>query len=337
MPYCSHCNYWTRHPVEAAGAACPNCGEPPEQIDSSEKFFQTKAGFLLFLAAFAFLLGVLAAPLLGAGPAAAGISLSALLVYWSVTSESQCVIASEQRGGELANSQEMVFTCIEESLQDLNHHASEIQSLLESEGPGPHSDRAQQRHALLREALEHRRARIDELSVDLWTREVQLWLNQLEGFLAAELPRLDRNNAESIHAHFKRLVASAHSLHTRGAALELNGIMPQRAWRVLEDCLAKAPEFEDRVRDAQALAVLGEDCELPTQLEPEGSWLHWLQEAIPTIELLPPEFTEDDAYLRVQTQLRLLRDGVKYPESGSLDRAADSLDQPSSQTKFERE
>ncbi len=56
-----------------------------------------------------------------------------------------------------------------------------------------------------------------------------------------------------------------------------------------------------------------------------------------TIELLPPEFAEDDGYLRVQTHLRLLRGGVKYPESSSLDRSDHSLDQPSSQTKFERE
>jgi hypothetical protein len=50
-------------------------------------------------------------------------------------------------------------------------------------------------------------------------------------------------------------------------------------------------------------------------------WLHWLQEAIPTIELLPVEFTEDEEFLRVRAQLRLLRDGVKYgderrPDSG---------------------
>ena len=212
----------------------------------------------------------------------------------------------------------VVFSKIKESLEKLSAQALEIRQLLQAEGSGPHSERALHRVELLWEALVHREVKINELQTDLWCREVQIWLHQLEGFLADKLPGLNQANAESVNAKFAQLGNEGRSLIQRGSSLESDQLMPQRAWRVLEECMARMPELQDRVRDARALAVLGEGCESPHELEADGSWLHWLQEAIPTIELLPPEFSEDEEFIRVQTQLRLLRDGVKFPELKSL-------------------
>ena len=83
----------------------------------------------------------------------------------------------------------------------------------------------------------------------------------------------------------------------------------QRAREVLEKCLATAPELEERIKDARVLAAVRRGPELSAELTENSAWLHWLQEAIPSIEHLPAEFSEDEEFLQVQTELRLLRDG----------------------------
>ena len=326
MPYCSHCHFWTRSPAEVGEITCPNCGKKSETPVPTA--FTSDIDFLVGLAACFVLLGLVASGWMG--PAAiifgllAGIVSLACSIVRNETSKKHAALNRPNPDHFPA----AIFQRIHETLQKLTTHAGEIQELLEIEGSGPHSDRAEQRLELLQAALAHRQKRIQELTRELWAREVQLWLNQLEGFLSAQLPLLDKENAEMVHDRFTKLVTSGQALHARGETLPMDEIMPERAWRLLNDCLAKAPELEDRVRDARTLAVLGEDCDLPPELEPEGSWLHWLQEAIPSIELLPPEFEDDEEYLRVQTQLRLLRDGVKFPGTRSLDDPKFSLDPP---------
>ena len=108
-------------------------------------------------------------------------------------------------------------------------------------------------------------------------------------------------------------------LGASGERMTAKSIPAQRARVVLEACLAKGPELEDRVRDAQVLAAIGDGPDMPAEFTEGSTWLHWLQEAIPSIELLPAEFKEDEAYLRVQAELRLLRDGAKYSPAKSLE------------------
>lgn len=329
MPYCSHCHFWTRYPAEVGEIMCPNCGK--KSGTPVPTAFASDTDLLAVLAGCSVLLGIVASGWMGGSAAIIGLLVGVICLICSI----QRIEAAKENGPDHFPAD--IFQRIQETLQKLTTHAGEIQELLEIEGSGPHSDRAEQRLELLQTALAHRQKRIQELTTELWAREVQLWLNQLEGFLSAQLPQLDKENAEMVHDRFTKLVTSGQALHARGETLPMDEIMPERAWRVLSDCLAKAPELEDRVRDARTLAVLGEDCELPPELEPEGSWLHWLQEAIPSIELLPPEFEDDEEYLRVQTQLRLLRDGVKFPGPRSLDEPVKSLDRPTDRARQELE
>lgn len=316
MPSCSHCNHWSRYP--AKGGLCLNCGEFSANNSSELSPVSPEAQLSFIAAGVIFFLGVFLTPSLTPLSFIVGFLLAMVFCFWGIYHMEAPVKIRQKHVEVHGEFPAVVFSKIKESLEKLSAQALEIRQLLQAEGSGPHSERALHRVELLWEALVHREVKISELQTDLWCREVQIWLNQLEGFLAAKLPGLNKANAESVNAKFEQLGNEGRSLIQRGSSLESDQLMPQRAWRVLEECMARMPELQDRVRDARALAVLGESCESPRELETDGSWLHWLQEAIPTIELLPPEFSEDEEFLRVQTQLRLLRDGVKFPESKSL-------------------
>ena len=313
MPYCSTCNHWSRYPAKAG--LCLNCGEFSASSSPELSPITDEARFLFILALGSFFGGIFLSLWLTAVSFAAGFLLFVVFCFWGIYHMEDSEKIRRKHVDAHGEFPTVVFSRIKESLEKHSSQAQEIRKLLQVEGSGPHSERALQRQELLREALGQREIKISELQTDLWCREVQIWLNQLEGFLAAELPGLNQTNAESVNTKFEKLGNDGRLLIQRGASLESDQVMPQRAWRVLEECMARMPELQDRVRDARALAVLGDSCDAPSELEADGSWLHWLQQAIPTIELLPPEFSEDEEFLRVQTQLRLLRDGVKFPES----------------------
>lgn len=326
MPYCSNCNHWSRYPEKAG--LCRSCGEF-SFTNSPVNPVSAEAQLLFIAAGVCFFGGVFLTPLLTPLSFIVGFLLALVCSFWAMYHMEDRVKIRRKHVEAHGEFPTVVFSRIKESLEKHSSQAQEIRKLLQVEGSGPHSERALHRVELLWEALVQREIKIKELQTDLWCREVQIWLNQLEGFLAAELPGLKLENAEQVHVKFEKVGNEGRLLLQRGASLESDQLMPQRAWRVLEECMGRMPELQDRVRDARALAVLGDSCDSPRELEADGSWLHWLQEAIPTIELLPPEFSEDEEFLRVQTQLRLLRDGVKFPESKrmeprvSLDRGDD--------------
>jgi hypothetical protein len=217
-------------------------------------------------------------------------------------------------------SQQAAFHEIRYQINSLRTSADHLNEVLRAELAETKSERGARRLELLQAALKSRERRIQQLGAELWARDVQLWLNQVEGFLAEQFPKLQRRNGGELLGALRNLMVKGRDLRTRGGNLTELSLTAQRALTVLQECLAKAPDLEERVRDARVLAAVGEGPDVPFELDEGKSWLHWLEEAIPTIELLPVEFTEDEEFLRVQTELRLLRDGAKYADSGSLDR-----------------
>ena len=191
---------------------------------------------------------------------------------------------------------------------ELDLHARELFDVLREEAEQPSTERGLKRMELLGVAYANRRERMRFLEGELWAREVQLWLNQVEGLLAEKLPKLHRGNTEEIQAEMRRLMSAGVKLQYKSERLEPLAGAPQRAREVLEKCLATAPELEERIKDARVLAAVRRGPEFPVELTENSVWLHWLHEAIPSIEHLPAEFSEDEEFLEVQTELRLLRD-----------------------------
>jgi hypothetical protein len=205
-------------------------------------------------------------------------------------------------------------------------HLRELLQLEEGAGDGTiPSAHGIQRVELLKAALKNRSAQFLKLESERWTREVQLWLNQLEGFLVEELPQLDRSNGHRFLLDLSNLRSRADLLLEGVAVFGSLTTIPEQARKILLECLRRFPELEDRVKDARVLAALGDAPTLP-ELEAGGTWLHWLQEAIPTIATLPPEFHDDEAYFRLKAELRLLKEG-HLPQRSSLDRTNQSAEE----------
>ena len=220
------------------------------------------------------------------------------------------------------------FKELRRQFDELNMHAQELQGVLKEEAAEATTERGARRLELLGAAYANRRDRMRLLDGEIWARDVQLWLNQVEGLLAERMPKLHRESSEKIRQELRRLMAAGEQLKRQCEPLEPLANVPQRAREVLEKCLETAPELEERIRDARVLAAVRRGPDYPQELMENSAWLHWLQEAIPSIELLPEEFTEDEEFLQVQTELRLLRDSFPVSaKSQSLDRPANSLDQ----------
>ena len=226
-------------------------------------------------------------------------------------------------------SRQAAFFAVSYQINSLKLHRDHLKEVLASARAELPSVRGSQRIELLEAALESREKRIAQLEGELWARDVQLWLNQLEGFVAEKLQKLNRLSGAETLGMFRNLMLNGRHLATKGDALVVLEEVPRRALKLLKECLERSPELEDRVKDARVLAAIGEGPELPEELTSGGTWLHWLQNAIPSIDLMPVEFTEDEEYLRLQTELRLLRDGAKYASGTTEMDASQSLDRPS--------
>ena len=225
-------------------------------------------------------------------------------------------------------SRQAAFFTVSYQINSLKLHRDHLKEVLASERSELPSVRGSQRIELMEAALESREKRIAQLEGELWARDVQLWLNQLEGFVAERLPKLTRLSGAETLGMFRNLMLNGRHLATKGDALVVLEEIPRRALKLLKECLERSPELEDRVKDARVLAAIGEGPELPEELNAGGTWLHWLQNAIPSLDLMPVEFTEDEEYLRLQTELRLLRDGAKYAAPVTILSPNQSLDTP---------
>ncbi len=321
MPYCSTCNYWTRgKKSRLAGVPCRNCGtltgqsraaaDPPASQEQRATSSLLAVGGILGI--------VMAVYGFGTGQPGSWALLLLGLGFFGFWKREQNR-AKRQREAQL-QSQQAAFHEIRYQINSLRTSADHLNEVLRAELAETKSERGARRLELLQAALKSRERRIQQLGAELWARDVQLWLNQVEGFLAEQFPKLQRRNGGELLGALRNLMVKGRDLRTRGGNLTELSLTAQRALTVLQECLAKAPDLEERVRDARVLAAVGEGPDVPFELDEGKSWLHWLEEAIPTIELLPVEFTEDEEFLRVQTELRLLRDGAKYADSGSLDR-----------------
>jgi hypothetical protein len=115
-----------------------------------------------------------------------------------------------------------------------------------------------------------------------------------------------------------RLITQARSLRSQATADILGTTLGAKAGRYLDLCLEKAPDLEERIRDAQVLAAVGEGPEMPVELGHGGTWKYWLEEEFPASEeLLPDVLRVDEEFDRLNTELRLLRDGVKFGDVDS--------------------
>jgi hypothetical protein len=233
--------------------------------------------------------------------------------WWRERRRADAQIQSQQKSRQAA------FHQVRYQVNTLQAQAHHLRQVLKSEREEIATDRSGMRIKLLEAALQCREDRLQQLAAELWARDVQLWLNQVEGFLAENLPKMERHSGATTLGQLRNLLNSGRQLKANSSRLTTQSVPAQRARVVLEACLSKGPELEDRVRDAQVLAAVGEGPDLPAEFTEGSTWLHWLQEAIPSIELLPVEFKEDEAYLRVQAELRMLRDGAKYQPVKSLE------------------
>jgi hypothetical protein len=321
MPYCSTCNYWTRgKKSRLAGVPCKNCGtlsgkaigegDPPsmQQLQAASTVLGVGGVLGLLMAVYGFAAGQ---------PGSWALLLAGLLFlgFWKRERD----LAKRQWEAQ-QQSHQATFHEIRYQINSLKTSAEHLREVLRAELAETRSERGERRLELLQAALKSREKRMQQLGGELWARDVQLWLNQVEGFLAERFPKLQRRNGGELLGGIRTLMTQGRDLRTRGGNLSEPGETALRARTVLDQCLARAPDLEERVRDARVLAAVGGEPDVPFELAEGTSWLHWLEEAIPTIDLLPVEFTEDDEFLRVQAELRLLRDSVKQNASGSLDR-----------------
>lgn len=213
-----------------------------------------------------------------------------------------------------------LFDSMQARMDGILHDAQHLRELLATESADHSTERSMQRWALIQAALQTHEARYRALRHEHWAREVQLWLNQVEGFLAEQLPKLKKQNGATVLTHLEKLVATGEDLQKTGDGFVHLAAAPLQARTILRQCLAKAPEIVERVKDARVLAALDQPASAgPEEFAAGGMWLHWLQNAIPTIEFLPSEFTDDEESLRVRAELRMLRDGLDAPHPESLD------------------
>ncbi len=233
--------------------------------------------------------------------------------WWRERRRADAQLQSQQESRQAA------FHQVLSQVNMLQAEADYLREVLKSEREETATERSGMRIKLLDAALQCREDRLQLLTAELWARDVQLWLNQVEGFLAEDLPKMERHTGAKTLAQLRILLNNGRQLKADSSRLTTQSVPAQRARVVLEACLSKGPDLEDRVRDAQVLAAVGEGADLPAEFNEGSTWLHWLQEAIPSIELLPVEFKEDEAYLRVQAELRLQRDGAKYQSVNSLE------------------
>ena len=318
MHYCSTCQYWIRNrPSKQVVDACPNCrlapkkNQQPEEYDSSSQMptFLIVLGFLMFCASLMFestgaLLGLLSFCLCG-------------VLWW--TTSTRASKAREARVNWIAESPKSNTAKLRERLISLKAHAKDVQDALNEELGLDAANQSPSRVELLQFALEDRENRIHTIEGELWARSVQFWLNQLEGFLAQKLPGLNQSNSRELSTEFDLLIHRADYLMEDSRSLEPLEPAHAKARDVLANCLEKAPEMAGRVKDARALALVGKDWQIPAELEAGSLWLHWLEHAIPTIELLPLEFSEYEDDVRIHTELRMMRDRVQFSRSPSMD------------------
>jgi len=215
-------------------------------------------------------------------------------------------------------SHQAIFEQLHAGQTELDEHIKHLQELWQTEKSDAPSPRSEQRIELLAAAVQNRQRKAALIATELWARDIQLWLNQLEGFLSEKLAMLNRQNGALLLGEFRILILAGRQLLTRADQVPEDSLLGQQARRLLAECLAKAPEFEDRVRDARVLAAVGEGPELPAELTEGTTWLHWIQNTIPPLNLLPEVLTVDEEYQRMNTELRLIRDGAKFASCGPV-------------------
>ena len=327
MHYCPVCQFWIRNrPSKQAVDVCPNCRleqkkkQPDDEYSLASQMpaFFIGLGFLMFCASLTF------------GPegvfwGVVSFCLSCLL-WWSISTRMAKEAAVRQNW--IAESPRAKTAKLRERLISLKAHAKEVRDALNEELAIDAANQSPSRVELLQFALEDRESRIHTIEGELWTRSVQLWLNQLEGFLAQKLPGLNHANSRELSTEFDLLITRANHLMEDSTALEPLESAHAKARDVLANCLEKAPELANRVKDARALALVGKDWQIPAELEAGSLWLHWLENAIPTIELLPLEFSEHEDDVRIHAELRMMRDRVQFQRMPSLDRPMDVEESP---------
>jgi hypothetical protein len=310
MPYCPTCHFWTRDKRRfKSKKGCENCGGAwnagRESLADEVRARVTDTDLIALGGGIAFICAMGA---LMEGKAVIGI----LLILWGIFSLGfyfrKRGVRHSYRQAAL-QSKQSAFAELKGRIDVLKLQSENMQTLLRAERVEAASERATHRIQLLEKALATRQHRIWLLTCEHWARQVQLWLNQVEGFLAEQLPTLSTLNGEALLGSFRLLMVQGRELDRQGGTLEPLEEVPKRARTVLEECLNRAPELEERVKDARVLAAIG-DMDGPVEFSAGTTWLHWLQDAIPTLALLPQEFHEDDAYLRIQGELRVMKDST---------------------------
>lgn len=319
--------------VPVLQVACPNCGNVPFQtkmIQKAESPGDSASKLWVGLFASVGLLGWM------------GTMHGAALCWFTVAVGVALTTVGLVKRRHRLRQEKAVQDCARKKFEELRHqfdelntHAHELYGVLKDEADAPVTDRGTKRMELLGVAYANRRDRMRMIEGEIWARDVQLWLNQVEGLLAERIPKLHRDNSEEVRKELRRLMAAGKQLLRQSDRLEPLSSVPQRAREVLEKCLATAPELEERIRDARVLAAVRRGPDYPQELTENSAWLHWLRDAMPSIELLPTEFSEDEEFLQVQTELRMLRDSFPAgSKTQSLDRPANSLDQQPGQREM---
>jgi hypothetical protein len=241
--------------------------------------------------------------------------LLSLPVFWAI-SYRNAQNRDWRRFEARRDSRESLFSQMAEQRDELMEEIQRLDALLRGE-PGV-SDRSKRRRQLLSATIENREKKIHIVDAELWAREVQLWSNQLEGLFEEKMNSIFKNDAPSAIAEFLRLVTAARSLRHRATPAILETNLGAKAAKYLDLCLEKGPDLEERIRDAQVLAAVGEGPEIPVEFTQGGTWKHWMEEAFPASEALLPDILRvDEEFDRLNSELRLLRDGVKFGESST--------------------
>lgn len=231
-----------------------------------------------------------------------------------------CIKTLRPAGGRSAPeapTREEMFLDVELKLKKLNAHVQHLVELRENETMSTRTPRGEKRLEMLNAVIENRQKKASLLQTELWARDIQLWLNKLEGFLAEKLVRLNRENGGMLLGEFRDLINSGERLQKKMTVAAKNSELGAKACRLLQECLARAPEFEERVRDARVLAAVDEIQDAPIEFSEGRTWLHWIQNALPNLDSLPDVMKVDEEYVRMNAELRLLRDA---PKTVSLDR-----------------
>lgn len=313
MPFCPSCNYWIRRSrVRLRSKCCPNCGNYPflaklSRYDRDERtgkpaLWNRPDG--LFLTA----LAGLACGVIGYHDNAflAGMfSMVGILFAWrGLLMVKRLKVLAKSR----LHSAQAMFGVLHLQQRDLKNHIKQLEELCRSEQDEIPSPRREQRLELICGVITNRQKKRCLIETELWARDIQLWMNQLEGFLSEKLAMLDRENGTLLLGEFRILILAGKQMLTKASRLAGDSPLGQKAEQLLTECLARAPEFEERVRDARVLAVVDTGADVPVELSEGRTWLHWIQDAIPTLGLLPDALLIDEEYHRMNAELRLLRD-----------------------------